>query len=111
MEWMFGCGRGSVAAKGVRGATAITYPRPVDSPGADKLPEPCKPLLFGFLFFTKRFRVTEVAMVLVQGIRDNVQIPLLESPSPFVDEFDLWGIGALWVNHWDEAVEGGDPGY
>ena len=111
MEWMFGCGRGSVAAKGVRGATNITYPRPISAPGADKPPEPCKPLLFGFLLFTERFRVTEVAVILVQCIRDNIQIPLLESLSPFVDELDLWGIGTLWVNHWGEAIEGGDPGY
>jgi hypothetical protein len=105
---MIGCGRDLVAAKGVQGTTNITYPRFVGGPKAEPLPEPFKPLLFGFLFFTKRFRVTDVAIVLVQGTRENVQIPRSESPSPFVDEFDLWGIGVLWVSHWDEADEGID---
>jgi hypothetical protein len=110
MEWMVSCGRDLVAAKGVQGTTDITYLGSFDGPKAEKLPEPCKPLLFGFLWFTKRPRVTDVAVVLVQGIRDKVQIPHLESPSPFADEFDLWGIGALWDNHWGEAVESGYPG-
>jgi hypothetical protein len=26
----------------------------------------------------------------------------------FVDEFDLWRVGGLWVSHWDEAVEDED---
>ena len=25
-----------------------------------------------------------------------------------MDEFDLWGVGVLWISHWDEAVEDGD---
>ena len=69
-----------------------------------------KPLLFRLLWFTKRFRVSDVAKILVEGIRDTVQVPRSESPATFVDEFDLWGIGVLWVSHWDEAVEDGDPG-
>jgi hypothetical protein len=108
MEWIVCCGRDLVAAKRVQGITNITYPRPVGGPKFEKLPEPCEPLLFVFLWFTKRPWVTDVVVVLVHGTRDKVQVPRLEPPKPFVDKFDLWGIG-LWVSHWDEVVEGAGP--
>ena len=75
-----------------------------------KTDNPCelfKPLLSGFLRFAKGSRVSDMAIVLVQGLRDKAQVPLLESPAPFVHEFNLRGIGVLWVRHRDEAIEGG----
>ena len=109
MKRKIGCGRDLVAAKGVRGATNIAY-LGVGGPKADNRRQMCKPLLFRFLWLTKRFRVRDVAIVLVQGVRDTSQVPRSESLAAFVDEFDLWGIEVLWVGHWDEGVEDGDPG-
>jgi hypothetical protein len=68
-----------------------------------------KPLLSWSLWLTKRFRVRDVAKILVYGLRDKIQVPRSESLAAFMDEFDLWKIGVLWVSHWDEVVEGGDP--
>ena len=42
------------------------------------------------------------------GLRDTVQVLGSESVTAFEEEFGLWGTGALWVSHWDEAVEDGD---
>jgi hypothetical protein len=109
MEWKIGWGRDLVAAKGVRGATSITY-LGVGGPKAENLRQMCKPLLFRLLRFAERFRVSDVTKILVEGIRDTVQVPRSESLAAFVDELDLWGVGVPWVSHWDEAVEGGDPG-
>ena len=43
------------------------------------------------------------------GLCDTVQVLGSEPMTAFEEEFGLRGIGALWVSHWDEAVEGGDP--
>jgi hypothetical protein len=102
------CGRDLVAARGP-GTINIAYPRSVGGPKADKLFDPRKPLLFVFLWFTKTPRVTGVVIVLVHGAREKVQIHRLESPNPFVNELDLWGIGALWASHLDVAAEGAKP--
>jgi hypothetical protein len=53
--------------------------------------------------------VSDVAIAIVCGLRDKDRIPRLEGPTAFADEVDLWGIGVLWVGHWDEAVEDVDP--
>jgi hypothetical protein len=68
-----------------------------------------KPLFFCLVRFTKGSRVGYVATILVQALRHSAQILLLESPTTFEEEIDLWGIGAFWVGHWDEAVGDGDP--
>jgi len=93
MEWMVGWGIYLVAAKGVRRATNITYLE-VD-PKADNPRKLLKPLLSGLLRSTERSRVSGVTIVLMQGLCDKVQVPLLKSLTPFVHEFDLWGIGAF----------------
>jgi len=62
-------------------------------------PEVFKPLLSGLLWYTKRSWVMGVTIVLVQILRDMGQVPVFESPTPFVDEIDLWGGGAFWARH------------
>ena len=64
-------------------------------PKADNPRKLLKPLLSGLLRFVKRSRVSGVAIVLVQVLGDKVQVPLLESLTPAVHEFNLWGIGAF----------------
>ena len=55
------------------------------------------------------FGISDISRVLVQGLRNKAYVPLFESPVRLADEFYLWGIGALCVRHWDEAIEGGVP--
>jgi hypothetical protein len=72
IEWMVaGCGGGLVAAKGVGGATKITYLR-VSSPKAENLRVLLKILLSCLFWFPKRFRVRDVAKVLVERLREKV---------------------------------------
>jgi len=81
-----------VKAKGVRVVTNVTCL--MVSPVVETLPEVCKPLLLGFLWHTDGLGVCVVTIVFVQGFRDEVEILCLESPTPFVHEFDFRGIGA-----------------
>ena len=105
IEWTFTCRRDSATAKGGLVATNTTHlPR---GPELVTLRSMLKPLLFGLLWRAKRSRVKGIAIVLVQEIRNTVQVPRLEYLKPFVDEFDLWG---GWVRHWDGAIKGGLPG-
>jgi hypothetical protein len=64
MGWMIGCRRDLVAAKVNQGVTNITYLR-VGGPKTDDPRQMFKPLLFRSLRFTKRFWVSDVAIVLV----------------------------------------------
>jgi hypothetical protein len=63
-EWVIGCGRDLVAAKGVGGTTNGTHVRP-GSPKAKDPREPFKPLLPGLLWLAKGLRGGDVAKVLV----------------------------------------------
>ena len=72
-------------------------------PEADDFRDVFKPLFSGLLWLAEGSRVSSMAVVFVQGFRDEVQIPLFECLTPFVDEFDLWGIGVFWVGHWDKS--------
>ena len=74
-------------------ATSIIY-LPL-GPEVEKLHKILKILLFGPLWLTKRSRVNDVAIVLMQVPRDKVHVPRLESVEPFVEDFDLWGIGGF----------------
>lgn len=96
-----------VVVKGVQAAINKTHLKV--GPKADDPREPFKPLLSGFLWHTKRSRVSGVTVVFVQGLRNKFQIPLLESLTPFAHQFDLWGAGVVWVGHWDETTVGGFP--
>ena len=62
---------------------------------AENALELCKPLLFVLLGLTERSWVVCVAIVLVQMLRDKVQVPLFESLTPLVYEFDLCRIGGF----------------
>jgi len=93
-----------VAAKEVRSAAKTTYLS--GGPNGENLRELSKPLIFGLLWHTKRLGVSDMSKVLMQALRENVQILLSESLAPFVYEFDLWGIGAFFVGHLDGAAEG-----
>ena len=74
-------------------ATSIIY-LPL-GPEVEKLHKILKILLFGPLWLTKRSRVNDVAIVLMQVLRDKVHVPRLESVKPFVEYFDLRGIGGF----------------
>ena len=63
-------------------------------PEADDPSDVFKPLFSGFLWLAERPRISGVAIVLMQELRDKVQILLFECQTPLVNEFDLWGIGA-----------------
>ena len=67
---------------------------------------------FGKLFpvllrCTKRSGVKGVAKVLVQGFHDGVEVVLVESSTPFVNEFGLGGFEFHDFNHLREAGGGG----
>ena len=64
MEWMVPCGRDLVAAKEVGGATNTTHLR-VSDPKAKNPRVLLKILLFRLFWFPKRFRIRDVAKVLV----------------------------------------------
>jgi len=104
MEWTVVCGRSLTAAKRVRAVVNVAHLTP--SHEAKNSPEVFKPLLSGFLWLTKRSWEGCVAIVLVQMLLNLAQVPVFESLTPFVDEFDLWGIGAIWAGHWGGAAEG-----
>jgi len=91
-EWMVDYGMNLDKAKGVRITADVTCLEV--SPEVESLPEVFKPLLSGLLWQTKRPRIRDIAVVLVQGICDEVQVLGLESPKQFVHELDLRGIGA-----------------
>ena len=63
-------------------------------PETDNPSDVFKPLFSGFLWLAEGPRVSSVAIVLMQELRDKVQVPLFECQTPFVNEFDLWRIGA-----------------
>jgi len=73
-------------------------------PQRDNLCELFEPLLSGLLWPANRFGVSDMAKVLVQGLREDVKVLFLESFTPLFDEFDLSRFG-----HWDEVTEGGLP--
>ena len=75
-------------------------------PEADDPRERFKPLLSALLWPTCRSRIGDMAIILVQGLRNNVQIYLFESMTPLVHESDLWGFGAFWIGHWNEGIDG-----
>ena len=80
-EWMVCCGRDSAAAKVVLAETNVTY--------LDLGPEPAKsrdmfePLLSVLLLPTNRSRIDVMAVVFVQGLRDEAHVLLFECPTPF----------------------------
>ena len=76
-------------------------------PEVDRTRDVFEPLISGLFRPTKRAGVSCVAIILVQGLRDKGQVLILESLVPLEHEFDLWGIGAFWVEHWGEAIGGG----
>ena len=61
-------------------------------PETDNPSDVFKPLFSGFLWLAEGLRVSGVAIVLMQGLRDKVQILLVECQTPFLNELDLWGI-------------------
>jgi hypothetical protein len=64
-------------------------------------------LLFALLWHTERSGVRDMTIVLVQMRRDKVYIPLHESTTPFVHEFDVRGFGVLLPRHQAETLGGG----
>ena len=107
MELFVVCGRDLATAKEVRLAAKITYLSV--GPKGDNLRETPKPLLFGSLLLVKRPGVADFAKVLVQRLRDNVEVLFFESLTPLQYKPDLWGIRAFGVRHWDKATDGGLP--
>ena len=93
MEWKVVCGRDLATAKGVPVVTNITYL--LFGPEVDNPRDMFKPVFFGLLWLADGSRVSGTTKVLVHTLRDKVHVFLLESLFPFVDEFDLWGIGAF----------------
>ena len=91
MEWMVVCGRSLTAAKRVLAVVNVAYR--VLSHEGENASVVFKPLLSGLFWLTKRSREGCVAIVLVQVLRDKVQVLLFESLTPFAYEFDLWRIG------------------
>jgi len=66
------------------------------SPKVGNLREVFEPLLSGLFWPTERLWVICVAVVLVQALRDNVQVLLFERLTPFAQyESDLWGLGSF----------------
>ena len=59
------------------------------------------------LWFTKRSGEKGIAKVLVQGFHDGVEVVLVESSTPFVNEFGLGGFEFHDFNHSDGAGDGG----
>ena len=99
---MVGCKRDLAAAKEARLTTKVTYYSGCD-PTTNLPLGVIKIFLPVFLRDVERFGVNDMAKVLVQVLRDMVQVHLSKSLTQFADEFDLWGIG---VGHWDEAIGG-----
>ena len=58
-----------------------------------KAENPCnmfKPLLSGLLWPANGSRVSNMAIVLVQALRDEIRVFLFECLAPCVDKFELW---------------------
>ena len=108
MEWTVCCGGTQPRQRRGPITTNITY-IPL-SPEVENRCKILKILLFGLIRLAKRSRVDGIAKVLGQGLREMVQVPGSNRLNPFVDEFDLWGIGAFRVGHWGGAIGGGLPG-
>ena len=108
MEWTVYCGRDSATAKGNSVVIDITYLEL--GPEIEKRPSILKGLLFSLLLLAKRSRVNGIAIVLGHYVPDMSQVLLLDRLKPPVDEFDLRGVRAFWVGHWDGAIEGELPG-
>ena len=89
----------SATAKEVRLSIRIIYHR--FGPLGDFLTEVSDELVFGLDWLVNGSRVGDMAIVLVQGLLENVQVPVLESLAPFLYELDLWRNG-----HCDEATGG-----
>ena len=91
---------GLTAAKRLQAAADAAYP--ALSCKGEKIGELFKPLLFGLVLLTKRFRVSCDVKVLVHEHRDEVQVLPFERRKPFVyDKFNLTGLG-----HWVGAIGG-----
>ena len=90
-EWVVVYGRDLTVAKRVLEVIDMTYT--VFGPKGDVLPDFFEPLLFVLLWFTKRLRVGNVAIVPVQVFGENVQVHLSESFAPISQEFGLRGNG------------------
>jgi len=102
VEWVVTCGRDLVAEE-VRLAAKISYLSV--GPKIDNPLEAPNPLLFGLLWPVKRSGVSDMAKVLVQGLRDEVRVIRFESLTPFENEFELWGSGAFWAGHQDTTSQ------
>ena len=92
MEWTVCCKGDSATAKGDPVAADIIYLKL--SPDVENPRNVLKMLLFVSLWHTKRSRVTGIAIVLVEALREMIQVLPLDRLKIFVEEFDLWGI---WV--------------
>lgn len=71
----------------------------------DDTREMFEPLFPGLRRLTDGLGVGVTAEVFMQGFGDKVQIPLLESATPFADEFDLGSFGDSERRHLDDATE------
>ena len=92
MEWTVCCKGDSATAKGDPVAADIIYLKL--SPDVENPRNVLKMLLFVSLWHTKRSRVTGIVIVLVEALREMIQVLPLDRLKIFVEEFDLWGI---WV--------------
>jgi len=88
---------GDLGTEEVQAATNVAYLEV--GPEAHNPRELFKPLFLGLLWLIKRSRVGDVAVILVQLFRDEVQVPLSESLTPFVHELYLRGIQVFRVRH------------
>ena len=68
-------------------------------PEAAKSRNMLKPLISVLVGSANRSRISGMAVILVQGLRDGVHIYLFERPTPLTNEFDLWRIGAFGAGH------------
>jgi len=95
------------AAKEVRSTAKITYLG--FGPENEVLIDTFEPLLFGLFWLVERSGVDDMAIVLVQTLREKVPVLLLESPAPSLQKFGLRRSEAFEVGHLDEANRGCIP--
>ena len=108
IEWTVYCGRDLATAKGnpiVINITNLKLGPEVEDPR-----NVLKILLSGLLWSAQRSWVNDIAVVLGKRLGDIVQVLPPDDLEPFEDEFDLWGMRARCVGHWDGVIEGGLPG-
>ena len=73
---------------------------------ADELREMSNGLLSVSLQMAQRSGVSAMAEVLMQVFRDELQVSLLESPTPLVYEFQLRGFGIVGNRHLEKLTDG-----